>query len=416
MRTNKYIATIGIVNVVLMMTSIAIPVKVSAKATNPVTVYADPNFLGVSQELSLGEHDISELTGTNGVGNDKISSIRISSGYRVTLYENKGFGGSTSVLTANNAWIDFDDKTSSIKIEYAPTHLPVTLYSDIDLGGTAQEMDLGNHDWADLTVSGGVGNDKISSLRVAPGYKVTLYKDANYKGSSIEVTADRMYIGDGWNDEISSLKVEKISPLDSTCIPISSWNDTTKLELLERFAPRIWMAEGESYQAASVEWALPHLVRYYNDDTKTYCFKTAEEMTSAITKLNYFHGNQSEAKAYSFWTEKDYNNIDLSYWQYTTYDQGKVVVGSQFGAHVSDWEHITVRLTKFTYNGTEYVKPVAVVFPYHAWQSTYNWDEVDKVSGTDHIIAYSAKGSHGMWKDSYGLSKSQWRQRPKMGK
>lgn len=277
-------------------------------------------------------------------------------------------------------------------------HQPVTVYADEDFKGVAQEFGLGDHNYAELTASAGIGNDTISGLRVAPGYKVTLFANANFSGSSIQLTSDDNLLTT-FNDKTSSLRVEAVNPVDSTCIQINSYDNITKETILKTFAPRIWMASGETYWSSSVEWALPNLTRYYNTTEGKYCYTTTTPLGTPTTKLPFFSGNQASAVIYSFWTEKDYQNIDLSYWQYSPYNYGKVVLGQEFGNHVGDWEHITVRLTKFKYQGNFYLKPVMVCFPAHDFSNMYQWSEVTKINNT-HVVAYSAKGSHGMWKDA----------------
>lgn len=278
-------------------------------------------------------------------------------------------------------------------------HLPVVAYSDADWSGNSQEFGVGEFGYSDIHAV--IGNDEMTALRIAPGYKVTLYKDAGFGGSSIELTQDMYCLKDvNFNDCVSSMKVEEISPLDDTCIAISSFDDATKASLMEQFAPRIWMAEGEKYWASSIDWALNYLERYYDTGVNKYCLRTRETLSSATAKLDFFYGNQESARCYAFWTEKDYNNIDLSYWQYCPYNFGKVVLGMEFGDHIGDWEHVTVRLAKFEYNGVTYVKPTMVAVPYHSEINIYEWADMTTVPGTDHVVVYSAKESHGMWKDA----------------
>lgn len=54
----------------------------------------------------------------------------------------------------------------------------------------------------------------VSSLRIAPGWRAVLYGDDNYRGGSIEVTADVADLklvtgscGDGFDDCVSSIRV-----------------------------------------------------------------------------------------------------------------------------------------------------------------------------------------------------------------
>ena len=45
------------------------------------------------------------------------------------------------------------------------------------------------------------------------GYRVTLYDAGNLTGTSITKTADdSCLVDDGWNDRVSSMRVERVSP------------------------------------------------------------------------------------------------------------------------------------------------------------------------------------------------------------
>lgn len=77
------------------------------------TVYADPNFTGNSQCLRTGNYRMADLK----VGNDMLSSIRVRSGMKVTLYEHDSFNGASMALTADSGYVgSFNDKTSSLVI------------------------------------------------------------------------------------------------------------------------------------------------------------------------------------------------------------------------------------------------------------------------------------------------------------
>ncbi|WP_162341863.1 Vps62-related protein [Paenibacillus paridis] len=383
----------------MLSTSFTIPVskQVYADAGAPVILYKDGNFTGASQELSAGFYNVNELKA--GIGNDTLSSIKVASGYRVTLYKDYNFSGDSKIITADAAWLDdFNDKTSSLKVEIiGAAHLPVTAYANSPYGGIEQAFGVGNFN-VDVLQSG-VGNDQISSLRIAPGYKVTLYKDYNFGGASKVLTADAIFIFD-FNDSVSSLKVETISPLDATsvAVPNNAYSDISKRQLLETFAPKIWFAQGEAYFPSSVEFTFPYVDRYLNPNSGKYEFKTKTTLDPYTLKLPYFSGDLANAPIYAFWVEKEYNNVDMVYFQFTPYDLGKNVLGTEVGDHVGDWERVTVRLAKFVDHNTNYLKPVQVFYGSHSFGTTYNWDEVTKLNQT-HPVAYSAFGSHGMWKD-----------------
>jgi hypothetical protein len=83
----------------------------------------------------------------------------------------------------------------------------VTVYKDCNYTGTAVNLNAGSYTLAQLQALG-VVNDDISSLRVQSGYRVTLYWDNNFQGSTLVKTADdACLVDDGWNDKVSSLVI-----------------------------------------------------------------------------------------------------------------------------------------------------------------------------------------------------------------
>lgn len=87
-------------------------------STNVATMYKDCNHSGYAVSLPVGDYTLSQLT-ARGILNDDVSSLKITSGYKVTLYEHDNFGGTSLVLTADNACLvnnSWNDKTSSLKV------------------------------------------------------------------------------------------------------------------------------------------------------------------------------------------------------------------------------------------------------------------------------------------------------------
>lgn len=78
----------------------------------------------------------------------------------------------------------------------------VIVYDDSQYQGLAQSLNVGQYDW------GQIRNDTISSLRVPPGMKVTLYEHTRFSGRSKTFTQDAPYVGDDFNDLASSIIVE----------------------------------------------------------------------------------------------------------------------------------------------------------------------------------------------------------------
>lgn len=85
------------------------------------TVYKDCNYGGYAVGLNPGTYTLSQLNAL-GVANDDVSSLKVSSGYKVTLYWDDNFGGAALVKTADdNCLVDdgWNDQASSIKVESA---------------------------------------------------------------------------------------------------------------------------------------------------------------------------------------------------------------------------------------------------------------------------------------------------------
>ena len=74
----------------------------------------------------------------------------------------------------------------------------------------------GNYDRQDIINKRGKDND-ISSLKIVGDYEVTLYRDDNFQGGSYTTTSNvRNFVKIGWNDTVSSIKVEKITSTTTT--------------------------------------------------------------------------------------------------------------------------------------------------------------------------------------------------------
>ncbi|MEO6236824.1 MAG: peptidase inhibitor family I36 protein [Vicinamibacterales bacterium] len=106
-----------------------------------------------------------------------------------------------------------------------PTDQGIIIYLNADYAGPAQAL---NADVPDLgkvqgsCSSGAEGeaptwSDCISSVRVLPGWSATLYRDSNYKGASVTLTADAANLRDvagpcdkdSFNDCVSSIRVAR---------------------------------------------------------------------------------------------------------------------------------------------------------------------------------------------------------------
>lgn len=84
----------------------------------------------------------------------------------------------------------------------------VTMYTDSDYNGTAVSFDVGEYNMADM-IEAGISNDSISSIKVPLGYKLTVFEDIDFAGDSKVYSADSSYVGNDWNDQITSFIIEE---------------------------------------------------------------------------------------------------------------------------------------------------------------------------------------------------------------
>lgn len=173
------------------------------KLTHQVLIYKDVYYQGSVQALYPGRYNISDLT----IGNDAVSSLRIPSGWMVTLYADANYSGARTAMASDvGDLIDygFNDQTSSIVVT-GPSDLSPVIYKEFDYSGTSQTLHPGLYNLGDLTI----GNDALSSLQIPSGWTVTIYADANFGGSTLSFMGSvPSLVPYGWNDRASSIRVE----------------------------------------------------------------------------------------------------------------------------------------------------------------------------------------------------------------
>ena len=98
----------------LAMKADAIRIEPIGGSTPQVVIYRGPNYTDTSQTLGAGIYEVGELR----IGDNTLSSLKVPSGWRVTLYEHASFKGRTKTFTGNgNVGTDFVDITSSIVVQ-----------------------------------------------------------------------------------------------------------------------------------------------------------------------------------------------------------------------------------------------------------------------------------------------------------
>ena len=170
-----------------------------------ITIYEHASYGGRSRDLPVGSYDLAQI----GLPNDSLSSLRVPAGLKVTLFQDAGFQGNSVTYTESSPSVgSFNDKTSSIVVQTAPTAPMVDVYEHADYRGMRKQLGVGRYNLAQM----GLPNDCVSSLRVGRGLKVTLYQDAGFQGQSVSYLSDTSYVG-SFNDKTSSIVVEPAAAL-----------------------------------------------------------------------------------------------------------------------------------------------------------------------------------------------------------
>jgi len=92
-----------------------------------------------------------------------------------------------------------------LKVEVIPhqigSRFPV-MYEHCDFRGSF--LPLGKDDATGVGYIGDIWNDRVSSIRVPPGYKIILFNDANFKGTRKLYSSDDKCFSKDFNDKVSS--------------------------------------------------------------------------------------------------------------------------------------------------------------------------------------------------------------------
>ncbi|WP_044477236.1 carbohydrate-binding protein [Paenibacillus antibioticophila] len=102
----------------------------------------------------------------------------------------------------------------------------VTFYADINYGGKAVTLGVGNYTLSQLNAKG-IPNDWMSSLKVPSGWTVEVYQHDNFGGTKWTFTSSSSWVGNTINDKMSSVKIYTGSSSTVTKpaeVPSHIWN------------------------------------------------------------------------------------------------------------------------------------------------------------------------------------------------
>ncbi len=192
-----------------------------------VGVYANCNYRGNAIGLDVGEYTATDLKRL-GMGDNTISSVKVAKGYQVELFQNDFYRGRSGTLRTEDDCLkndNFDDTVSSLIVSRdTRATLPtfgnntegrkaedvVSVYLHCNYRGGVASLPVGRYNTAAMKAAR-VGNDTISSIKVAKGYQVTLYDGGKFNTDGVVITANDDCLDDNnLNEKVSSMVVEPI--------------------------------------------------------------------------------------------------------------------------------------------------------------------------------------------------------------
>ncbi|MEM1178466.1 MAG: beta/gamma crystallin-related protein [Acidobacteriota bacterium] len=181
-----------------------------------VILYEDEGFRGRSEFF---DRDTDSLVRSR-IGNDRVSSVRVSPGCQVTLFENERFYGDSSALERDEPSLSRtrigNDRTSSLTVRCAGRGgntgsdygwgEGIVIYADADFSGRSENFTRDVRDFKRTSI----GNDRASSIRLARGCVAWLYQDADFRGAETRISGDVENLGNTrlGNDRLSSMRLE----------------------------------------------------------------------------------------------------------------------------------------------------------------------------------------------------------------
>ena len=134
-------------------------------------------------------------------------------------------------------------------------------------------------------------------------------------------------------------------------------------------------------------------------NTNTMAFlRTRADLNQPSDTQGWFNSarptNPAQVTAYAVVVEGAEKRLDIVYWWFFNYNQGKTVASTSWGNHVSDWEHVKVKL-----DGVDFAKPqnevvVGVMYDHHGDQDNFKPGDGNTEFSGRQVLVHLANGDH----------------------
>ena len=194
----------GIALLVILSYSISLSAQ-----NNYVTLHEDCNYSGKQSVLASGNYRTYQMK----IGNDKLSSIQIPAGMKVTIYEHDKYEGKSKTFTGNIQCLDaeWNELASSVVVEDMynkpgyDQNSYITFYNDCYNKGYSKSLKPGTYKGSAL----GLLKNNISSFIIYGNLKVKVYlNNEDLSGYNYTFNESTSCLSSTYNDKISSLVIE----------------------------------------------------------------------------------------------------------------------------------------------------------------------------------------------------------------
>lgn len=192
----------------LFSLTIVLSLFLGLSAQNYVSLYEECDYRGKSYFLEIGNYRTYQMK----ISNDRLSSIQVPYGMKITLYEHDNFSGKSKTFTSGVACLDaeWNDMASSIAVEstlpagYNPNDY-IVFYNDCYSKGFSRTLGPGTYSAADLANL----RQNISSFAIYGNLRVKVYTGSdNASGYSYTFDQSQTCLSSTYNDKIRSLIIE----------------------------------------------------------------------------------------------------------------------------------------------------------------------------------------------------------------
>ena len=198
--------------------------------------------------------------------------------------------------------------------------------------------------------------------------------------------------------------------------------------LVRKYAPIYMLNVDEVYWQTTIDAFLPHMIlqteggpnadlsTFYGDamdrnvlaaqalrlggaNTRDVAYlRTRADLNHPSDTQDWFAGarptDASQVTTYAIVVEGAGQRLDIVYWWLFNYNQGKTVAGTSWGNHVSDWEHVRIKLDQVDFAHPQNDVVAGVMYDHHGDQDNFTPGDGNTAFSGRQVLVHLANGDH----------------------